>query len=267
VENKPTCATWNSGNALIGIQNAAGTTGVSPPGRNTGPWTAANEGWRFIPTGPSAVTISWSDQTGPLGTGTTLSICPTDPSHTYVATATYARCDGSTIVVSDDVVVQCQSFFVPVEWLSFEAEYNTSDQSVNCKWSTASELDNDYFTIQRSIDGERWLDLGTFDGSGTSHSVNHYRFIDKSPPRGLSYYRIQQTDYNGESKHSEIRSVSRENMMQLFPNPAKDILTISPWKSTYSAKIFTSNSVEVFCPWRADGQLGHFALKRWLVCS
>jgi hypothetical protein len=170
VENKPTCATWNSGNALIGIQNAAGTTGVSPPGRNTGPWTAANEGWRFIPTGPSAVTISWSDQTGPLGTGTTLSICPTDPSHTYVATATYARCDGSTIVVSDDVVVQCQSFFVPVEWLSFEAEYNTSDQSVNCKWSTASELDNDYFTIQRSIDGERWLDLGTIDGSGTSHS-------------------------------------------------------------------------------------------------
>ena len=255
VENKPVCPTWNYGNAMIGIQNSTGTTGISPSGRNTGSWSAVNEGWRFVPTGPSAVNITWSDQTGTLGTGATLSICPTDPTHTYVATATYNRCDGSTVVVTDDIVVQCASFFVPVEWQSFEAEYNTNDQSVNCKWSTASEVDNDYFTIQRSIDGERWLDLGTVDGSGTSHNLNKYAYVDKSPPRGLSYYRIQQTDFNGESKHSEIRSVSRENAFQLYPNPANELLTISPWKDAYSVKTYSANGVEVPCQWRSAGQL------------
>lgn len=51
IQNKPTCNSWNNGNALIGIQNANGTTGLTPPGRNTGPWSASNEAWRFVPTG------------------------------------------------------------------------------------------------------------------------------------------------------------------------------------------------------------------------
>ncbi len=255
IESKPTCPTWNSGNALIGIQNAAGTVGYTPAGRNTGPWTATNEGWRFIPTGPSAVTINWSDQTGPLGTGTSLSVCPSDPIHTYVATATYSRCDGSTIVVSDDVVVQCASFFVPVEWLTFDAEYMQSGQAVSCRWSTASELDNDYFTIQRSPDGEQWQNIGTIDGSGSSQVVNKYLFNDQSPIRGLSYYRIKQTDFNGESKYSEIRSVHRENQLQLFPNPANDLLTITPWKQSYYPKVYASSGTEVACSWSGAGQL------------
>ncbi len=255
IENKPTCISWNSGNALIGIQNTTGTVGFTPAGRNTGPWTATNEGWRFIPTGPSAVTINWSDQTGPLGTGTTLSVCPTDPTHTYVATATYARCDGSTVVVSDDVVVQCASFFVPVEWLTFDAEFIQNGQTVSCRWSTASELDNDYFTIQRSADGEHWQDVGIVDGSGSSQVVNKYFFNDPSPLRGLSYYRIQQTDFNGESKYSEVRSVQKENQLQLFPNPANDLLTVTPWKQSYYPKVYASSGTEVACSWSGSGQL------------
>ncbi|MEI6313157.1 MAG: gliding motility-associated C-terminal domain-containing protein [Bacteroidota bacterium] len=45
------CATWNSGNGLIGIQDNTGTNGITPSTRNTGPWTASNEAWRFTPTG------------------------------------------------------------------------------------------------------------------------------------------------------------------------------------------------------------------------
>ena len=47
IENKPLCSSWNSGNATLGIQNAAGNNGLTPPGRNTGQWTATNEAWRF----------------------------------------------------------------------------------------------------------------------------------------------------------------------------------------------------------------------------
>ncbi|MFH0866086.1 MAG: T9SS type A sorting domain-containing protein [Bacteroidota bacterium] len=47
IQNKPLCSTWNEGNAVIGIQNSNGTLGISPPGRNTGAWTATNEAWRF----------------------------------------------------------------------------------------------------------------------------------------------------------------------------------------------------------------------------
>lgn len=47
IQNKPLCTTWNSGNAVIGIQDFSGTNGITPPGRNTGQWSAANEAWRF----------------------------------------------------------------------------------------------------------------------------------------------------------------------------------------------------------------------------
>lgn len=263
IENKPTCAAWNSGNALIGIQNAAGTAGYSPSGRNTGPWTAVNEGWRFIPTGVSAVQIQWSDQTGPLGTGTTLSICPSDLTHTYAATATYLRCDGSTVVVSDDVVVQCAAFFVPVEWLSFDVESGKDATSVQCKWSTATERNNDYFTIQRSANGEQWQDAGIVDGSDISLTVTEYSFEDKLPLRGTSYYRIKQTDFNGESKYSETRSITlmSGSIFNVFPNPSCDQFTVSPWKGLYSPKIFESNGREVNCSWNESGQIDTSKLK------
>ena len=99
VQNKPTCSSWNSGNALIGIQNASGNVGYTPPGRNTGPWSANNEAWRFVPTGPPIYgPIQWFDNTGLIATGNTVQVCPT-ANTTYTATTTYTRCDGFTIPV------------------------------------------------------------------------------------------------------------------------------------------------------------------------
>ena len=55
IKDKPLCSSWNGGNAVVGIMNASGTMGYSPPGRNTGIWTAHNEGWRFqLPTDNSS---------------------------------------------------------------------------------------------------------------------------------------------------------------------------------------------------------------------
>ncbi|HRG90195.1 MAG TPA: hypothetical protein PLW44_14310, partial [Chitinophagales bacterium] len=99
IQNKPTCNTWNDGNAVIGLQNSDGTQGITPPNRNTGPWTASNEAWRFTPNGASIVTVDWFQGATQIGTGGSVSVCPTSGSNTYTARATYLPCSGGTPVV------------------------------------------------------------------------------------------------------------------------------------------------------------------------
>ena len=64
---------------------------------------------------------------------------------TYLAQATYTACDGSTVVVSDDVTIVCQQIMLPIELLSFEAE--EKGDRVLCSWITESEVNNDFFTV------------------------------------------------------------------------------------------------------------------------
>ena len=64
IDDKPTCTSWNGGNAVIGIQNASGSIGYCPPNRNTGPWSANQEAWRFTPSGNTTSTINWYDASG-----------------------------------------------------------------------------------------------------------------------------------------------------------------------------------------------------------
>jgi gliding motility-associated-like protein len=106
VQNKPTCSSWNSGNALIGIQNAAGSVGYTPPGRNTGAWTVSTpEAWRFVPTGPSIYgPIQWYDASGMFATGNSVVVCP-NTTTTYTAVTTYTRCDGLNITVSSPITI------------------------------------------------------------------------------------------------------------------------------------------------------------------
>lgn len=104
IQDKPTCATWNSGNALIGIQDATGTVGITPPGRNTGPWTANSEAWRFTPSGAPNYTVQWYEAGLPIATGLTTTVCPTATT-TYTAEVTYNNCSGGQIIAQDQVVV------------------------------------------------------------------------------------------------------------------------------------------------------------------
>ncbi|OQA51131.1 MAG: hypothetical protein BWY47_00202 [Bacteroidetes bacterium ADurb.Bin302] len=104
MQNKPICSTWNNGVAVVGIQNASGTLGYTPSGRNTSQWTATNEAWRFTPNGSNNYAFVWLQGTSQIGFAQTISVCPTQTT-TYTAQVTYFNCDGSQIIVSDDVVV------------------------------------------------------------------------------------------------------------------------------------------------------------------
>lgn len=92
MQNKPTCSSWNSGRAALGIQNATGTLGLAAPGRNTGMWTTTNESWRFTPSGPVNFIVSWFRGTNHIGTGNSITVCPSTQT-TYFARATYFMCD------------------------------------------------------------------------------------------------------------------------------------------------------------------------------
>ena len=110
VKEKSTCATWNSGNAIVGIQNGAGTAAVVAPNRNglSADWTVTNEAWRFTPTGTTLTTLKWFEGNGTSGTqiGTTnsINVYPTVTT-TYTAEVTYALCNGTNLKYTDNVVV------------------------------------------------------------------------------------------------------------------------------------------------------------------
>ena len=106
IEDKPSCNSWNSGNAVIGIQNPAGTIAYVPPNRNTGSWSASNEAWRFSPSGASVYEVTWYDEEGAeIATGDNVEICPTQ-STTYTAEVVYDICDGTQVVETDEIFVE-----------------------------------------------------------------------------------------------------------------------------------------------------------------
>jgi hypothetical protein len=110
IKEKNVCSTWNDGNAIVGIQNAAGTQAVVAPGRNglDADWTVTNEAWRFVPSGPSITSIQWfegSGTSGPVvGNTDVINVCPIVTT-TYTAQVTYTLCNGNTIVENDETVV------------------------------------------------------------------------------------------------------------------------------------------------------------------
>lgn len=94
---------------------------------------------------------------------------------------------------------------LPIELLSFTVE-NIDDENV-INWVTASERNNDYFTVEHSTDGYNWIVLSKIDGGGTDNSGNMYEYIDNNYSRTVNYYRLKQTDFDGASDYFNIVAV------------------------------------------------------------
>lgn len=138
--------------------------------------------------------------------------------------------DPSTIVV------------LPVELLDFQANLQT-DGKVLLEWSTATEINNDYFVIERSRDGKEYEPIAQVNGNGTKESVSHYDALDLEPFYGKNLYRIKQIDFDGQAHYSSIVvvSVSANQRFSLSPNPASDQLRIELPTSEYSTRISVYN--------------------------
>ncbi len=113
---------------------------------------------------------------------------------------------------------------LPIELISFEAK--VVNGAVKISWTTASELNNDYFTVERSRSGESFQPLQTVKGAGTTSAQKSYQVEDNSPLIGRSYYRLSQTDYDGTTTYSNIVLIEiderKSGIMSLYPNPIKN---------------------------------------------
>ncbi len=96
--------------------------------------------------------------------------------------------------------------FLPVELLYFNGEH--TDAGVLLRWATATESNNDFFTLERSYDGRDFEAIATVPGAGTTSETRNYSFYDKtlplSIPANIVYYRLKQTDFDGQFSYSDI---------------------------------------------------------------
>jgi Ice-binding-like/Secretion system C-terminal sorting domain len=127
--------------------------------------------------------------------------------------------------------VGCGFVFVnlPIVCLSFTGACD--NQNVLLKWSTATEANNGYFTIERSAEKTDWLAIGTVEGAGNSSAVLNYSFSDTHPGQSISYYRLKQTDLDGNSKYGTVIAVEKcgggaAESLTLYPNPSNGIFVL-----------------------------------------
>lgn len=117
---------------------------------------------------------------------------------------------------------------LPIELGSFTAK--VLGNSVKLNWVTLSEINNDYFSIEKSLDGINYRLLTTVSGAGNSSSVLDYSYVDRNPVFGKSYYRLMQTDFDGASETFApiaIEFTSLENGKLSFSNPVNAGETVS----------------------------------------
>lgn len=130
---------------------------------------------------------------------------------------------GSGLPIPEDCSVTCASFkFLPIELKVFDAKVYNGDVVLN--WTTTSELNNDYFSVERSINGYDFQEVFKMSGAGNSSEELYYSVTDESPYIGTSYYRLKQTDFDGTTSYSTLKAVNIEynSMTSIFPNPASD---------------------------------------------
>ena len=131
---------------------------------------------------------------------------------------------------------------LPVELVSFSAAMNTNSVSLN--WETASETNNDFFTLERGTDREAFSIIATIDGNGNSAVAQNYSYTDilETPSASVPFYfyQLSQTDFDGTTKvisQQAVKTQKEAGDISVFPNPFEDKLNIYTQKSATSSEI------------------------------
>jgi fibronectin-binding autotransporter adhesin len=111
---------------------------------------------------------------------------------------------------------------LPIQLTAFKAVLN--HQQVDLTWTTATERNNAFFTIERAGTNLKFDSIGFVPGAGDSQEALHYATVDYTPLRGISYYRLKQTDYDGTATYSALSKVANNasgmHIFHVYPNPA-----------------------------------------------
>jgi len=143
----------------------------------------------------------------------------------------------------DDFTIQ--SIVLPVTFanIAVRSQYN----ALQISFSTASETNNDYFTIERSADARSFDAIGEIKGAGNSSREISYTHTDEKPLKGINYYRIKQTDYDGKFSYSEIRSLRFAGVgtISLTPRTTEGRLDIRTELEDYTLAVYNTAGQEV----------------------
>ncbi len=115
---------------------------------------------------------------------------------------------------------------LPVEMTRFEARKN--EDHVRLLWETSSEVNSDYFMVEKSENGIDFYPLQKVKSKGNAMSLTRYNVLDENPFYGINYYRLRQVDLDGKEELSELISLRYhiDSKLTLFPNPVKDQMNI-----------------------------------------
>ncbi len=122
---------------------------------------------------------------------------------------------------------------LPVVLTRFMGKAQESNNLI--EWTTATEVNNQYFTVEKSNDAMNWSELGRVNGAGNSNEVHNYSMIDPVPFQ-TTYYRLSQTDYNGAKTTFQTISVERASggisgeMLSFYPNPVTEQVFIQTYQ-------------------------------------
>jgi hypothetical protein len=193
-----------------------------------------------------AVTLSWNTNSGGVGNISTLRVARWDvASAKWLDEGSNGAPTGNTTAgtVTSSAAVSTFSSpnspftlgtttnanTLPVELTNFSCAL-TPEKIVKLTWITKSELNNDHFDVERSVEGNSFTHLGSVKGAGTTALEHRYSFNDVSPVSGRLYYRLVQTDADGKTTYSEICAVEVDAFLPevtIYPNPATNLVTIS----------------------------------------
>lgn len=144
---------------------------------------------------------------------------------------------------NSNAVLDCDGSPLPITLLSFSGEMiNAND--VELKWATATELNNDKFVIQRSLDGKLFQDLGQISGNNTTIERSDYTYLDINVPTAANlYYRLLQVDFDGKSTKSSIINIKRDiskSDIKIYPT----MIDKNQSQITIDAQISASGTIE-----------------------
>lgn len=150
----------------------------------------------------------------------------------------YTSVDAGTPPVTGWGGVTVASVPVPVSLISFYSKCN--DDRTELSWSTATETNNDYFTVERSIDGIKFQQSGIVKGAGTSTQKINYQYIETNLMNDFQYYRLKQTDFDKKETYSEIikNNCLLPLNISISPNPSTGILNITGFAENGEYKVY-----------------------------
>ena len=151
---------------------------------------------------------------------------------------------GAFIATSAEFTAAVLCALLPIDLLHFNATPDYEREQVKLDWSTASELNNEFFTVERSSNGIEWNNIAQINGAGNSNNQINYQQIDESPLLGISYYRLKQTDFDGQSSYSNVVKVdfiNEGNQLIVYPNPSEGVFYLNtPLKLLLNAELYNN---------------------------